>query len=61
MVAVGGYGVSVSTDVQLPPHVTRLSSLSNAFVKHVVKLRQAPSSYRHASTSLVVIGDVPLR
>lgn len=50
----------VMCEVKLPVHVHHLSSVGNAFVKHVVRLRQS-SSYRHACGSLVVVGDVPLR
>jgi hypothetical protein len=46
--------------VQLARHVEIISSGANAYVKHLVKLRQS-ASYRNACGSVVVVGSVPLR
>lgn len=51
---------AAAASAQLPAHVDLLCSVANAFVKHVVKLRQS-SSYRHACGAVAIVGDVPLR
>ncbi|XP_062143647.1 uncharacterized protein LOC133851314 [Alnus glutinosa] len=51
-----------STDVQLPlpSHVKSITSTSNPFVKHCLKLRHS-SSYRHSQGSALVVGATPIR
>ncbi|XP_057492095.1 uncharacterized protein LOC130777695 [Actinidia eriantha] len=44
----------------LPPHVKSITSTSNPFVKHCVKLRLS-SSYRHSHGSVLVVGTTPVR
>ncbi|XP_010254590.1 PREDICTED: uncharacterized protein LOC104595531 isoform X2 [Nelumbo nucifera] len=44
----------------LPSHLKFISSPSNPFVKHCVKLRQS-SSYRHLHRSALVVGTTPIR
>ncbi|KAH6784501.1 tRNA/rRNA methyltransferase family protein [Perilla frutescens var. hirtella] len=44
----------------LPPNVESITSTSNPFVKHCVKLRQS-SSYRHLHGSVLVVGTTPVR
>ncbi|XP_010446598.1 PREDICTED: uncharacterized protein LOC104729358 [Camelina sativa] len=46
--------------VALPSHVNYITSTSNPFVKHCLKLRQS-SSYRHAHGSVLVVGAIPIR
>ncbi|XP_051127127.1 uncharacterized protein LOC127248693 [Andrographis paniculata] len=46
--------------VLLPPNVKAITSTSNPFVKHCVKLRQS-SSYRHSHSSVLVVGTTPIR
>ncbi|EPS65974.1 hypothetical protein M569_08804, partial [Genlisea aurea] len=46
--------------IRLPQGVESITSTSNLFVKHCVKLRQC-SSYRHLHGSVVVIGAAPVR
>ncbi|KAI3725690.1 hypothetical protein L1987_65482 [Smallanthus sonchifolius] len=44
----------------LPFHVKSITSTSNPFVKHCVKLRNS-SSYRHAYGSVLLVGTTPIR
>lgn len=44
----------------LPFHVKSITSTSNPFVKHCLKLRQN-SSYRHSHGSVLVVGSTPIR
>ncbi|XP_024978426.1 uncharacterized protein LOC112515742 [Cynara cardunculus var. scolymus] len=44
----------------LPFHVKSITSTSNPFVKHCVKLRNS-SSYRHSHGSVLLVGTTPLR
>lgn len=44
----------------LPHHVKTITSTSNPFVKHCVKLRQS-SSYRHSHGSVLLVGSTPIR
>lgn len=44
----------------LPSNVDFISSPSNPFVKHCLKLRQS-SSYRHSHSSVIVVGTNPIR
>lgn len=44
----------------LPSHVKLLTSPSNPFVKHCLKLRHS-SSYRHSHASVLVVGTTPIR
>ncbi|XP_057783904.1 uncharacterized protein LOC131001521 [Salvia miltiorrhiza] len=44
----------------LPPNVKTITSTSNLFVKHCVKLRQS-SSYRHLHGMVLVVGITPVR
>ncbi|KAJ0040535.1 hypothetical protein Pint_27723 [Pistacia integerrima] len=44
----------------LPSHVNSISSTSNPFVKHCLKLRHS-SSYRHSHSSALVVGTTPIR
>lgn len=44
----------------LPYHVKNITSTSNPFVKHCLKLRQS-SSYRHSHGSALVVGTTPIR
>ncbi|XP_058188087.1 uncharacterized protein LOC131304751 [Rhododendron vialii] len=46
--------------VHLPSHVKSITSTSNPFVKHCVKLRLS-SSYRHQHRSVLVVGATPIR
>ncbi|KAL3845114.1 hypothetical protein ACJIZ3_002517 [Penstemon smallii] len=46
--------------LHLPPNVKTITSTSNPFVKHCVKLRQS-SSYRHSHGSVLVVGVTPIR
>ncbi|KAE8650203.1 uncharacterized protein LOC101218901 isoform X2 [Cucumis sativus] len=46
--------------IPLPSHVKAITSISNPFVKHCVKLRFS-SSYRHFHGSVVVVGATPIR
>ncbi|KAG8383623.1 hypothetical protein BUALT_Bualt04G0033300 [Buddleja alternifolia] len=45
--------------IPLPPNVKSITSTSNPFVKHCVKLRQS-SSYRHLNGSVLVVGSTPV-
>ncbi|CAF2146342.1 hypothetical protein BRARA_A00103 [Brassica rapa] len=51
---------SPATRVSLPSHVSSITSTSNPFVKHCLKLRQS-ASYRHAHGSVLVVGAIPIR
>ncbi|GAV68574.1 SpoU_methylase domain-containing protein [Cephalotus follicularis] len=44
----------------LPWHVKSITSTSNPFVKHCLKLRHS-SSYRHSHGSALVVGSTPIR
>ncbi|KAJ4964363.1 hypothetical protein NE237_024302 [Protea cynaroides] len=44
----------------LPSHVKSITSPSNPFVKHCLKLRQS-STYRHFHGSALVVGTTPIR
>nr|XP_016447697.1 PREDICTED: uncharacterized tRNA/rRNA methyltransferase slr1673-like [Nicotiana tabacum] len=44
----------------LPFHVKSITSTSNPFVKHCLKLRQS-SSYRHSHGSALLVGSTPIR
>ncbi|KAF8411342.1 hypothetical protein HHK36_003889 [Tetracentron sinense] len=44
----------------LPSHVKSITSPSNPFVKHCLKLRHS-SSYRHSHASALVLGTTPIR
>ncbi|KAL2241100.1 uncharacterized protein LOC105178232 [Sesamum indicum] len=46
--------------ILLPPNVKTITSTSNPFVKHCVKLRQS-SSYRHFHGLVLVVGTTPIR
>lgn len=46
--------------IPLPPHVQSITSTSNPFVKHCLKLRNNPS-YRHTHGSALVVGSTPIR
>ncbi|XP_071913832.1 uncharacterized protein [Coffea arabica] len=50
---------SVKT-LPLPCHVKSITSTSNPFVKHCLKLRQS-SSYRHSHGSVILVGSTPIR
>lgn len=51
---------SAAAAVPLPYHVKSITSTSNPFVKHCVKLRIS-SSYRHEHGSVLVVGSTPIR
>ncbi|OMO72973.1 tRNA/rRNA methyltransferase, SpoU [Corchorus olitorius] len=53
----GGYG---SVKFALPSHVKSITSTSNPFVKHCLKLKNS-SSYRHSHASALVVGTTPIR
>ncbi|KAK5785177.1 tRNA/rRNA methyltransferase [Gossypium arboreum] len=44
----------------LPSHVKSITSTSNPFVKHCLKLKNS-SSYRHSHASALVVGTTPIR
>ncbi|MBA0860489.1 hypothetical protein Goshw_018100 [Gossypium schwendimanii] len=44
----------------LPSHVKSITSTSNPFVKHCLKLKSS-SSYRHSHASALVVGTTPIR
>ncbi|KAF3975322.1 hypothetical protein CMV_001422 [Castanea mollissima] len=50
----------VKVKVPLPSHVQSITSTSNPFVKHCLKLRHN-SSYRHSHGSVLVVGATPIR
>ncbi|KAL2905907.1 putative tRNA/rRNA methyltransferase YsgA [Bienertia sinuspersici] len=50
----------VSNSTHLPPISKSITSTSNPFVKHCVKLRQS-SSYRHSHASVLVVGTTLIR
>ncbi|XP_062100655.1 uncharacterized protein LOC133806574 isoform X2 [Humulus lupulus] len=52
--------VSVGSNSPLPSHVKSITSTSNPFVKHCLKLRHS-SSYRHTHGSVLVVGATPIR
>jgi hypothetical protein len=52
--------VDDSTELPLPSHVKSITSTSNPFVKHCLKLRHS-SSYRHSHGSVLVVGATPIR
>jgi TrmH family RNA methyltransferase len=49
-----------SVKLPLPSHVKSITSTSNPFVKHCLKLRHS-SSYRHSHGSALVVGATPIR
>ncbi|CAI9111416.1 OLC1v1011637C1 [Oldenlandia corymbosa var. corymbosa] len=53
-------GNSIKTLSLLPSHVKTITSTSNPFVKHCVKLRES-SSYRHSHGSVLLVGSTPIR
>ncbi|KAI7726161.1 hypothetical protein M8C21_028906, partial [Ambrosia artemisiifolia] len=53
-------GCSSTTPFILPSHVNSITSTSNPFVKHCVKLRNS-SSYRHSHGSVLLVGSTPIR
>ncbi|KAF6165548.1 hypothetical protein GIB67_006438 [Kingdonia uniflora] len=50
----------VVSSAHLPSHIKFISSPSNPFVKHCLKLRQS-SSYRHSHGSVLVVGTTPIK
>lgn len=50
----------VVVTLPLPSHVKSITSPSNPFVKHCLKLRHS-SSYRHSHGSALVVGATPIR
>ncbi|XP_010526676.1 PREDICTED: uncharacterized protein LOC104804178 [Tarenaya hassleriana] len=56
----GGSDNSLGFRASLPFHVKSITSTSNPFIKHCLKLRQS-SSYRHAHGSVLVVGATPIR
>ncbi|KAL8472254.1 hypothetical protein ACS0TY_028837 [Phlomoides rotata] len=52
--------IASKKQVSLPPNVKTITSTSNPFVKHCVKLRHSPS-YRHFHGSVLVVGTTPIR
>ncbi|WOG84466.1 hypothetical protein DCAR_0103649 [Daucus carota subsp. sativus] len=56
----GGGGEDDNLTCCLPKHVKLITSPSNPFVKHCLKLRQN-SSYRHLHASVLVVGSTPIR
>ncbi|KAL4582827.1 hypothetical protein LXL04_007388 [Taraxacum kok-saghyz] len=57
---VGDSNSSEATPSIPPFHVKSITSTSNPFVKHCVKLRNS-SSYRHSHGSVLLVGTTPLR
>ncbi|GAB2224491.1 hypothetical protein Droror1_Dr00005252 [Drosera rotundifolia] len=49
-----------SPKIKLPENVKSITSTSNPFVKHCIKLRQSPS-YRQAHGSALVVGTICIR
>lgn len=56
----GGDDDSSVVALPLPYHVKSITSPSNPFVKHCLKLRHS-SSYRHSHASVLVVGTTPIR
>lgn len=57
----GGGGASPATFHSLSHyHLKSITSPSNAFVKHCLKLRLS-ASYRHSHRSVLVVGTIPIR
>lgn len=54
------FNFSVIKSTQLPSSAKSITSTSNPFVKHCVKLRQS-SSYRHSHASVIVVGSTLIR
>lgn len=52
--------VTLDVKLPLPSHVKSITSTSNPFVKHCLKLRSS-SSYRHSHGSALVVGATPIR
>ncbi|GJS25270.1 tRNA/rRNA methyltransferase, SpoU family protein [Tanacetum coccineum] len=50
---------STTAQVILPSYVKSITSTTNPFVKHCVKLRNS-SSYRHSHGSVLLVGTTPL-
>lgn len=57
---VNGNGQNSVKTLPLPSHVKTITSTSNPFVKHCLKLRQS-SSYRHSHGSVLLVGSTPIR
>lgn len=55
-----GSNCSLSESTRSPPTAKSITSTSNPFVKHCVKLRQS-SSYRHSHGSVLVVGITLIR
>lgn len=53
-------GQSSIKTLPLPYHVKTITSTSNPFVRHCLKLRQS-SSYRHTHGSVLLVGSTPIR
>ncbi|XP_059641658.1 uncharacterized protein LOC132283676 isoform X2 [Cornus florida] len=53
-------GESSVVTIPLPSHLKSITSTSNPFVKHCLKLRHS-SSYRHSHASALVVGTTPIR
>ncbi|KAJ0097090.1 hypothetical protein Patl1_28354 [Pistacia atlantica] len=52
-------GCAGAVKFHMPSHVNFISSTSNPFVKHCLKLRHS-SSYRHSHSSALVVGTTPI-
>ncbi|KAL6560860.1 hypothetical protein OROHE_006037 [Orobanche hederae] len=55
-----GSNIASRKRIKLPQNVETITSTSNPFVKHCVKLRQS-SSYRHVHGSVLVVGTTTTR
>lgn len=55
-----GVGGSGTLNFALPSHVKSITSTSNPFVKHCLKLKNS-TSYRHLHASALVVGTIPIR
>ncbi|KAL7104273.1 hypothetical protein ACP275_08G233900 [Erythranthe tilingii] len=55
-----GSKIASKKTIVLPPNATAITSTSNPFVKHCVKIRQS-SSYRHFHGFVLVVGATPIR
>ncbi|KAL9160718.1 hypothetical protein ABFS82_08G218800 [Erythranthe guttata] len=55
-----GSKIASKKTITLPPNATTITSTSNPFVKHCVKIRQS-SSYRHFYGYVLVVGATPIR
>ncbi|KAL7143875.1 hypothetical protein ABFS83_08G220700 [Erythranthe nasuta] len=54
-----GSKIASKKTITLPPNATTITSTSNPFVKHCVKIRQS-SSYRHFHGYVLVVGATPI-